>query len=57
LVTLIQIFIIYHGGAVFRTVSLEVQHIILIAMLAVTIIPVDIARKFFLSRKEEYAGT
>lgn len=57
LVSVIQVFIIYHGGPVFRTVSLEVKHIVVIALIAATIIPIDLLRKYFLSRQGEYMGT
>ncbi|MCL2514114.1 MAG: HAD-IC family P-type ATPase, partial [Oscillospiraceae bacterium] len=56
-VTLIQVFIIYYGGEIFRTVDLELVHIIIIAALAVTIIPIDTARKYVLSKKVGYSGT
>ncbi|MDR1674047.1 MAG: cation-translocating P-type ATPase [Oscillospiraceae bacterium] len=44
-VTAIQLFIIYYGGAVFRTSGLELWHLGIIAALAFTVVPVDMIRK------------
>jgi calcium-translocating P-type ATPase len=56
LVTVIQIMIIYFGGSVFRTVELEINHMILIVSFAFTIIPVDMIRKYFVGKGSGYAG-
>ncbi|MDR1892370.1 MAG: HAD-IC family P-type ATPase, partial [Oscillospiraceae bacterium] len=45
LVTAIQLFILYFGGGIFRTVQMEPRDLILCAALAFTVIPVDLIRK------------
>ena len=57
LVTIIQIFILYFGGSVFRTVQLDLRDIISIAFLALTIFPIDIIRKYVLSKIVGASGT
>ena len=49
-VTAIQVLIIYFGGTVFRTVGLEIRHLMLIVSLSFTIVPVDALRKLFSKR-------
>ena len=56
-VTAVQVFILYYGGAVFRTVDLQARHMFLIVLLAFTIIPIDLIRKFILSKTAGYSGT
>ncbi|MDR1706154.1 MAG: calcium-translocating P-type ATPase, PMCA-type [Clostridiales bacterium] len=59
-VTVIQVFIVYCGGPVFRTAGLEPLHLLIVVALAFTIIPVDLLRKAILKRvkgKGKYAGT
>lgn len=57
LVTTIQVLLIYYGGTVFRTVRLDVNDIILVVILAFTIIPVDMLRKYLLGKNPEFSGT
>lgn len=57
LVTVIQIFILYYGGRVFRTSGLEFNHLLTVAALAFTIIPFDALRKYLLSKTAGYSGT
>ncbi|MFA7120992.1 MAG: cation transporting ATPase C-terminal domain-containing protein, partial [Bacilli bacterium] len=51
LVTLIQIYLIYYGGNIFRTYGLTIKEFILIIMIAFSVIPFDIARKTYLIKK------
>ncbi|MCL2587318.1 MAG: calcium-translocating P-type ATPase, PMCA-type [Firmicutes bacterium] len=44
-VTVIQITIIYIGGTIFRTVPLDILHLITVALLALTVVPFDMLRK------------
>ena len=46
-VTLVQIFILYFGGQLFRTVPMSFGDLFTIALFAFTVIPVDIIRKYF----------
>ena len=50
-----QIFMTYYGGAILRTAGLTVSEWILVLGLALTIIPLDILRKFLVKkRKKKY---
>lgn len=57
IVIIIQIFIIYYGGSIFRTVKLHLYDLILITILSFTIIPVDTIRKYLLSKNNRLNGT
>jgi len=50
-VTVAQILLIFFGGSVFRTTPISLKHFLLVVALAVTIIPVDLARKFVINLK------
>ncbi|MEG1150179.1 MAG: calcium-translocating P-type ATPase, PMCA-type, partial [Bacilli bacterium] len=41
-----QLFIIYHGKEIFRTYGLEINELILVLILALTVFPVDCLRKY-----------
>lgn len=49
-VTVVQIVLIYFGGALFRTSGLRGDELALVAALAFTVIPADLARKWVLRR-------
>ena len=44
-IVIVQIYIIYNGGSVFRTYGLTVREFMLVVLLAFSVIPVDICRK------------
>lgn len=46
-----QIYIIYHGGEIFRTYGLQFKEFVLVLCLALTVFPVDWLRKFILKKK------
>ncbi len=48
LVTAVQLFLIYHGGALFRTNGLTPKELIFTLLLSATVIPADLLRKLFL---------
>ena len=56
-VTVVQTMIIYYGGTVFRTVQLGFRDLILVAILSFSVIPVDLLRKYLLTRHSEIIGT
>lgn len=56
-VTAVQVGILYFGGSVFRTVKLDLKELILVVVLAVTVIPIDLLRKYWLSRHSNLQGT
>lgn len=57
IIGIIQIFIIYFGGTIFRTVGLDLKDTLLVGLIAFTIVPIDIIRKYYLMRKGELIGT
>jgi calcium-translocating P-type ATPase len=60
IVTVVQICIIYLGGPVFRTAGIDVRHLLLVILMAFTIIPVDLLRKYIVRQvkgKAGYSGT
>jgi magnesium-transporting ATPase (P-type) len=57
IVTVIQILIIYFGGAIFRTVKLDLKDLTSVILLAFTVIPVDAIRKSILSKYSNYPST
>lgn len=46
-----QIYIIYHGGDIFRTYGLTIRELVLVLVLALSVFPVDWLRKYLLKRK------
>ena len=56
-VTIIQVLIIYYGGAVFRTMKLDIKDLIIVILFAATVIPVDLIRKYILKKKGLLTGT
>ena len=50
-ITIVQIYLIYHGGNIFRTYGLSINELIFVILLASTVIPVDLIRKYILKRK------
>ncbi|MCL2860152.1 MAG: HAD-IC family P-type ATPase [Oscillospiraceae bacterium] len=57
IIGVVQIFIIYFGGTIFRTVGLDLKDTLLVGLIAFTIVPIDIIRKYYLMRKGELIGT
>lgn len=55
-VFVVQSFMIYIGGSVFRTSDLTAGEFIITIMLAFTVIPADIIRKLILKKKEKLYG-
>lgn len=49
-VTVIQVIIIYSGGSVFRTVGISPWHLQLTLLIAFSVIPADLTRKFILRK-------
>lgn len=57
LVTVVQITILYFGGPVFRTVKLDFKDLILVILLSFTVIPIDLLRKYILTKCSALQGT
>ena len=47
LISAIQLLMVYRGGELFRTVPLAPRSLLSVVLLAFTVIPVDLLRKFF----------
>ncbi len=50
-ILIVQIYLIYHGGNLFRTYGLLPKEFILVVLLAFTVIPFDLLRKYYLKKK------
>ena len=47
-VLVVQIFLIYYGGELFRTSGLNTMEFIIMITIAITVIPIDLLRKLYL---------
>jgi len=52
----VQIYLIYHGGDLFRTYGLTAKEFFIVLMLALTVFPVDFLRKTYLRRHHLKTG-
>ncbi len=50
-IIIVQIYLIYHGGNLFRTYGLTLKELIFVIILSLTVIPIDIIRKIILRKK------
>ena len=55
-ITIIQLYIIYYGGNMFRSFGLTLKELEITTLLALTVIPVDIIRKIILNKKHQNTG-
>ncbi len=55
-VLLVQVYLIYYGGSMFRTYGLNWMEFEIMVLLAMTVIPVDWARKLLLRKKGQKGG-
>ena len=55
-VILVQIYLIYYGGNIFRTNGLTIMEFIIMLLIALTVIPVDFIRKIYLKKKGKNTG-
>lgn len=55
-IVLVQIIIIYYGGDLFRTVSINCQQLAFVLLISFSIIPADLIRKFILKLKNKNVG-
>lgn len=53
LISLIQLYLIYYGGNLFRTYGLNIQELIYVILLASTVIPFDWLRKILTKKKDK----
>lgn len=52
----VQIYLIYHGGDLFRTYGLTAKELFIVLLLAATVFPVDFLRKTYLRKKHLKTG-
>ena len=48
IISIIQVFMIYYGGNIFRTVGLNTKEFLIMILIAFTVIPIDLIRKLIL---------
>lgn len=53
-IVIVQLYLLYHGGDLFRTYGLTLGELLLVSVLSFSVIPIDILRKIFI-RKKHYA--
>ena len=51
IISIIQLYLIYNGGSLFRTYGLSFKELILVIGLAFSVIPIDLIRKLFFRKK------
>ena len=51
LISIVQMYLIYYGGSLFRTYGLSIMELLIIFFMALTVIPVDLFRKVLFKRK------
>ena len=57
LVSIVQVMIIYFGGQIFRTIPLSANDLITIILLAFSVIPADLVRKYFIRNSKYLKST
>ena len=55
-IILIQIYLIYNGGDLFRTYGLHAKEFAFVLMLSFTVIPIDFIRKIYIRKKHYHTG-
>jgi magnesium-transporting ATPase (P-type) len=50
-ITVIQIYIIYYGGQLFRTYGLTIKELLLVIILSLIAFPIDVLRKLYMKKK------
>jgi hypothetical protein len=55
-IIIVQIYLIYFGGDLFRAVGLNLNEFLMVIVFAFTIIPVDFVRKLLLRFNHEKGG-
>lgn len=55
-IIMVQIYIIYYGGSLFRTYGLTFKELVIVLMLSMSMLPVDYLRKKYLKKKKVPLG-
>ena len=56
LITIIQIIMIYYGGNIFRTSGLNINELLIMISISLTVIPIDFLRKIFIKKNNYQSG-
>lgn len=51
LISIVQMYLIYYGGSLFRTYGLSIKELLIVFIMALTVIPIDLFRKVLFKRK------
>lgn len=51
MISIVQIYLIYFGGSIFRTYGLSLKELLFVFLMALSVIPVDLVRKVILKKK------
>ena len=55
-IIIVQVYLIYYGGSMFRTKGLTITEFIIMLLIALTVIPFDMLRKIYLKRRNKNTG-
>ena len=55
-IIIVQIYLIYHGGEVFRTYGLTTSEFEIMILISMLVIPIDFIRKIYLRKQGEIGG-
>lgn len=55
-IIIVQVYLIYFGGSMFRTKGLTITEFIIMLLIALTVIPFDMLRKIYLKRRNKNTG-
>ena len=55
-ILIIQVYLIYYGGTLFRTAGLTVMEFLYMILLASTVVPIDFMRKIYLRIRGNIGG-
>lgn len=50
-IIIVQLYLIYHGGDLFRTYGLTLKELVIVLLLSFSVIPVDLLRKVYIKKK------
>jgi calcium-translocating P-type ATPase len=55
-IIIVQLYLIYHGGDLFRTYGLTLKELLLVIILSLSVIPIDIIRKIWIRKKKRVSS-
>ena len=55
-IVIVQLYLIYHGGNLFRTYGLTIKELLLVVFLSATVIPIDLLRKIYIRNKNQISS-